>query len=172
MGRQLAWSIVLIGAFLFGCTSWPEAGPIARTSIDGEPIVCSPVPAWLAGALELGLAPGAEDLEPSIREGRDLEQLARADQDLRYLSASESRGVWYVSGHVRGPGFGAVDAIGTWAVVSLGVPGPVHSAEGIAHALSRYGYGPLAELGQPDFDAEGVQNSRDCSKWERKLRER
>ncbi len=172
MGRRLAWSIILMGALLVGCTSQPEIGPVTRTSIDGEPIVCSPVPGWLAGALELGLAPGVEDLEPSVREGRDLEQLARADQDLRHLSASESRGVWYVSGHVQGPGFGAVDAIGTWAVDSLGVPGPIHSAEGIAHAVSRFGYGPQAELGEGDFDAEGVQDSRDCSKRERKLRAR
>lgn len=172
MSRRLSRLIILAAVFLAGCASHHEAGPVARSSIDGEPILCSPVPGWLAAALDLGLAPGAEDLEPSIREGRDHEQLAKADQDLRYLSASESGGVWYVSGHVRGPGFGAVDAIGTWAVGSLGVLGPIHSAEGIAYAVSRFGYGPLAEPGLPDFDAEGVQNSRDCSKWERKLRGR
>ena len=174
MTRTKSPASILIAVALLAaaCASGSGAGPVARTGgFGGHPILCSPVPGWLAAALDLGLEMEAEHLAPSLREGSDLEAMARADHELRHLSASESRGVWYVSGHVRGPGFGAVDAIGTWAVGSLDVPGPIHAGDYTGIILSRFEYGPLPHNGEPGFDAEGVQESRDCSRAERKLAE-
>ena len=103
-------------------------------------------------------------------EREDLPDTRRAPEGpyvLEHLGAVRSGDLWYVSGHLRGRGLEGVYAIGTCVLDSLDVTGPVHSAEGIARALSRYGYGPLPAPGESGFDRWGIGGSRACSRAER-----
>ena len=121
---------------------------------------CRPVPDRLATSIERGLLVEREDLP-------DTRRAPEGPYVLEHLGAVRSGDLWYVSGHVRGRGLEGVDAIGTWAVGTLGEPGAIHTAEGIARALSRYGYGPLPAPGESGFDRWGIGGSRRCSHLER-----
>ena len=135
------------------------ASLIAVSCTDTE-AACYPVPGRLATSIERGLLVEHEDLPDTRRapEGR---------YELKHLGAVRSGDLWYVSGHVRGRGLEGVDAIGTWAVAALEDPGPIHSAEGIARALSRFDYGSLSRHGESGFDKWGIGGSRECSRAER-----
>ena len=125
---------------------------------------CRPVPPRLATSIERGLSVGREDLP-------DTRRAPEGPYELEHLGAVRSGDLWYVSGHVRGRGLDGVDAIGTWAVGTLEHPGPIHSAEGIARALSRYDYGPLPAPGESGFNTWGVGGSRRCSQLGRMMAE-
>ena len=121
---------------------------------------CRPVPGRLATSIERGLSVERKDLP-------DARRAPEGPYELKHLSAVRSGDFWYVSGHVRGRGLEGVDAIGIWAVGTLEEPGPIHSAEGIARALSRFDYGPLPPHGESGFDKWGIGGAKRCSQLER-----